>query len=191
MLNIQLPTRQRSQKVDISLIEKIIPLTLEPSMWLLLDLKDNITRLQPRYLITFTTELNLMTTLNTTIDGHLQDLPLDNGLLATALLAPVAVLDHLTFAIAIIAHGLEALYHWSHLPHHHTCTRALARTARLDSTFLTTTSIAARTDDALLQSELRGLAAIDILQRNLMNVMDCPSLLRTGVAHAATEHTAE
>lgn len=191
MLDVDGATAESREQVNLSHVEKVVTLALEPRVGLRLDLKHNVSRQDTRHLITITTELDLMSVLDTLVNVDMEHLTLDDGLLTTAALAAVLLADHLTFTVAVGADGLEALDHGAHLAHHGLHTGTTAARAGLDRTFLTTAAIAARADHRLLQSQLRHLAPVDILQVNLVNVVDRPSLLGARVAHATAEHAAE
>ena len=132
-----------------------------------------------------------MAALYTSINMDMQDLPLDDGLLAQAFLASVLVPYHLPLALAIRADSLKALDHWPHLAHHSLCTRTPASCACSNGTFFATSTIAGRTDDGFLERQFRHLALVDVFQRYFMDVMDCSSFLRTGVTHPAAKHTSK
>lgn len=191
MFDVQSTAAESSEQIHLGLVEQIVTLTLEPRVRLRLDLKHNISRHNPGHLITLPSELDLVAILNTLVDVHMQHLALDNRLLRIAALAAVTLTDHLTFTTAVIAHRLEALDHGAHLAHHGLHTGTIASRARLDRAFLTTTAVAARTDDRLLQRQFRHLTAVDVLQVNLVHVVDCPGLLGASIAHSTTEHPAE
>ena len=76
-----------------------------------------------------------------------EDLPLDDCLLALALLAPIALTDDLALTLAIRAYSLEALNHGAHLAHHHLHTTAVTARALLHSTFLPANAAALGADD--------------------------------------------
>lgn len=164
MLNVNGTTRKGSQKVDLSVVEQIVTLALESCMWLLLNLELDVTGLYAWHLITLPTEVNLGAALHTTVDVNVEDLALDDGLLAIALLALVLLADLFTLAVAVWTDSLETLNHGTHLAHHCLHTLAVAARTCLDSALLTTSSIALGADDRLLQSELRDLSAVNVLE---------------------------
>jgi hypothetical protein len=164
VLDVELATGEGGQEVDLAMEEKVVALALETRVGLLLDLEDNIAGLDARKLITFATELDLVAALDTTVNVNMEDLPLDDSLLAVALLAPVLVADDFALSLTVGADSLETLDHRAHLPHHVLHTAAIAACAFLDSTLLTTDTMALRADDGLLKSELGDLAAIDVFQ---------------------------
>lgn len=162
-------------------------------MGLLLDFENNIASQDARCLVTLTPELNALTTLDATVDVDMQHLPIDNGLLTSALLAAILVLDDLTLSVTIGAGGLESLNHGAHLSHHSLHTVAVTTSAFLDRAFLSTTTLALGANDGTLERQLGDLAAVDILERNLVSVMDCAGFGGALVAHAtaAAEHASE
>jgi hypothetical protein len=147
VLDVDSTTAKRGQKIDLGLEEEVVALALETGVGLLLNLEDDITGHNAGHLVTLTTELNLVAIANTLVDVDVEDLALNNGLLAVTLLAAVLVTDDLALAITVGADGLEALNHRAHLAHHGLHTATVAAGALLDSTLLATTAITARADD--------------------------------------------
>lgn len=195
MLDVDGATSERGQEVDLCLVVKVVALALEARVRLLLNLKLHITRLDAGHLVTLSSEVDLGAALHTLVDVNVQHLALDDGLLAGALLALVLVADLLTLAVAVGADSLESLDHGAHLAHHGLHTLALAALASLHGTLLTATALTLGADDALLQSKLRNLAAVNVLEGNLVDVVNGARLLGAGVAaakHAAhASHAAE
>jgi hypothetical protein len=191
VLNVDLSTGEGGQEIDFAVEEKVVALALETWVGLLLDLKDDIARLDARKLVAFAAELDLVTALDTTVNVYVENLALDDGLLAVALLAPVLIADDLALSLAVGADSLESLDHGAHLPHHVLHTAAIAAGALLDSTLLTTDTVALRADNGLLESKLGDLAAVDVLERDLVGVGDRARLLRTLLAHTTAEHASK
>lgn len=191
VLNVDRATSKGGKKVNLGVEEKIVILALEARVGLLLDLEDDITRENTRHLVTLTAELDLVAVLHTTVDVDVEDLALDNGLLTVAALAAVLLADDLTLTVTVRADGLEPLDHGAHLAHHGLHTGAIATRARLDGAFLTAAAITARANDRLLQSQLGDLAAVDILEVDLMHVVNSTGLLGTRVTHTTAEHATE
>lgn len=191
VLNVDSTTTESGQKVDLSLEEEVVALALETRVGLLLNLEDNITGENARHLVTLTTELDLVAIANTLVDVDVENLALNNGLLTVAALAAVLVTDDLALTVTVGADGLEALDHRTHLAHHSLHTATVTTGALLDSTVLATTAIAASTDNGLLQSKLGDLAAVDVLQVDLVHMVDSAGLLGASIAHATTEHSTE
>ena len=188
VLNVDGTTSKGSEKVDLGVEVKVVALALETRVGLLLDLELHITGLDSRHLVALTPEIDLGAALNALVDVNVEHLTLNDGLLARALLALVLLADLLTLTVAVRADGLESLDHGTHLAHHGLHTLALAALASLHSTLLTTAAITLGADDALLQGKLGNLAAVDVLERDLVNVVDGASLLGAGLATA--EHAA-
>jgi hypothetical protein len=189
---MDLATSKRRQKVDLGVVEEIVVFSLEPSVRLLLDLEHDIARVDAGQLVSLTPELDLVAALNAAIDVDVQDLALDDGLLAVALLASVAVADDLALALAVRADGLEALDHGAHLAHHVLHAAAVTACALLDGALFSAAAIALGADDRLLERELRDLALVNVLERDLVDVRDCAGLLGAGLpAHAAAKHAAK
>ena len=173
------------------MVEKVVILALESGVGLLLNLENNITRHDARKLVTFTAELDLVAILDTTINVDVKDLALDNSLLTMAVAAAVLVTDILSFTIAVGTDSLEALNHGTHLAHHRLHTGTVTASTCLDSALLTTTTVASRTDDGLLESQLGYFAAVDIFQVDLVDVVNGASLLGALIPHTTAEHAAE
>lgn len=188
MLNVDGAAGKSGQKVDLGVVEQVVALALETGMRLLLNLELNVAGLDTRKLVALSPEVDLGTALDTLVDVDVQDLALDSRLLAVALLATVLVADALALAIAVGANSLEALDHGTHLTHHGLGTGAVASSASLDGTLLAAAAVTLGTDDRLLQSKLRDLALIDVLERDPVDVVDGACLLGSLFSHAATEH---
>ena len=191
MLDVDLSTGKSGQQIDLGMEEKIVAFALETWVRFLLDLEDDIAWLDTWKLVAFTTELDLVATLDTTVDVDVQNLALDDGLLAVALLAPILVADDFTLTLAVRTDSLETLDHGTHLPHHVLHTAAIAASALLNSTLLAADAVALGTNDRLLECELRDLAAVDVLERDLVSVGDGARLLRTLLTHTAAEHASK
>lgn len=164
MLDVDCSSSQGREQVNVALVEQVVALALESGVGLLLDFELDITGESTRDLITLAAEIDLVSGLDTTVNGDVQDLPLDNGLLAQAALATVAFPNVLSLAIAVLADSLEALDHGTHLAHHGSHARTVAGRTSLNGTFLASTPIALRANDGLLESKFRNLAAVDIFQ---------------------------
>jgi hypothetical protein len=191
MLNVDGTTGKRGQQVDLGLVEQVVTLALETGVRLLLDLEDNITRHNTGHLVTLAAELDLVAVAHTLVDVNVQHLALHDGLLTVALLATVLVADDLALTVTVGADGLEALDHGTHLAHHGLHTATVAACALLDGALLTSAAITAGTDDGLLERQFRHLAAVNVLQVDLVHMVDGTGLLRASIAHATTEHAAE
>lgn len=189
MFDINGTTCKRSKEVDLGSVEEIVASSLETGVWLLLDLKLNVTRLHAWHLISLSRKVQLCTALNTFVNVDVEDLSLDDSLLALACFASVLITNHLSLTLTVWADSLEALDHRTHLSHHSLHTRTTATCAGLDSTLLASSSLARRADDGLLQCKLGNLALVDILKCDLMHVMNCACLLWASVPHS-TAHTA-
>ena len=86
VLNEDVSSSKRGNKVDLDAVEQIVTLALESLVWLLLDLENDITWLHTWLLVALTTELDLVSALNTSIDVNVKHLSLDAGLLSVTLL---------------------------------------------------------------------------------------------------------
>jgi hypothetical protein len=192
VFNVDSTTGECGQEIDLGVVEEIVPLALETLVRLLFNLELHITGLDARHLISLTAEVDLGTVLHTAVDVDVQHLSLDDSLLAVALFALVLFTDALTLTTAIRAHGLEALDHGTHLAHHRLHTLTIASGASLDGALLTTAAFTFGADDGFLEGELGDLAAVDVLERDLVDVVDGASFLRAWISstHAA-EHASK
>lgn len=159
-------------------------------MGLLLNLENDVASLDTGRLITLTSELNLGAAAYALVNVNVEDLAVDGGLLSVALLAAILLFDDLALSVAVGADSLEALDHGAHLAHH--CLHAVAVTASasLDSTLLTAETLTLGADDRPLQSELRDLTSVDILQANFVSVVNGTGLGGPTVHTTTAEHAA-
>lgn len=190
MLDVNGSTGKGRDEVNLALIEKVIVLAGEAGMGLLLNLKHNVSGLDAGGLVTLTAELDLGAAADTTVDVDVEDLPIDNGLLAVALLAPILLLDDLTLAVAVGAHGLESLDHGAHLAHHGLHAMAITSRATPHGALLAANSVTLGADDGPLERKLGNLALVDIFEGDLVGMVDSACLGRTPVLHAA-EHASK
>lgn len=190
VLNVKSSTSEGGHELDIARVEQIVAFPVETSMLLLLNLKHDVACLDTWCLITLAAELDLLAALDTLVDVDVQYLAIDNSLLATALLAAVLLLDDLALSTAVVTDGLEALDHGTHLAHHGLHTLTITAGALLGSgTITTANTLALGANDGALESKLGDLAAVDVLEGDLVGVVDCPSLGGTTLtAHATAEH---
>jgi hypothetical protein len=189
MLNIDGTSSQSSNQFDFTSVEKVVILSGEAWVGLLLNLENDITSLNARSLVTFASELDLGAALNAPVDVDVENLSVNSGLLAVALLAAVLILDNFAFTIAVGADSLEALNHRAHLAHHSLHASTIAAGTLADGTVLTSKAVALGADDGSLQRKLGDLATVDILERNLVGVVDGASLGRPAVLHASKHAT--
>jgi hypothetical protein len=193
VLDINSAASQCCDEVDLGVVEEVVLPAGEARVGFLLNLEHDIAGKYARRLVALPAELDLGAALNSPVDVDVEDLAVDNSLLAEALLATILILDGLTLAIAVWAYRLEALDHGAHLAHH--CLHALAITALalLDSALLAAAAVALGADDGALERQLGDLAAVDILERDLVDVVDRLGLCRAALmaTHAAAEHATE
>lgn len=187
MLNVDGATCKGSDELDLASVEKVVFLSSEARVRLLLDFEDNVTSLNTRSLITLTTELDLGAAANTPVDVDVENLSVDRCLLAIALLAAILVLDDFAFTVAVGADSLEALDHGAHLAHHGLHTSTIAARALLNGALLASKTVALGADDGPLQRKLGDLASVDVLERDLVGVVNGAGLGRAAVLHT-TEH---
>lgn len=188
MLNIDGTSSQSGNQLDFTSVKKVVILSGEACVRLLLYLEDNITSLNTRSLVTLASELDLGAALDAPVDVDVENLSVNGGLLAVALLAAILILDNLAFTIAVGADSLEALNHGAHLAHHGLHTSTVTARALANGTILSSKAVALGADDGSLQRKLGNLATVDILERNFVGVVDGASLGRSAVLHATTKH---
>jgi hypothetical protein len=191
MLDIDGTARQRRDQVDLGLVEEVVVPAGEAGVRLLLNLENDVAREDARGLVTLAAELNLGAALDATVDVDVQDLAVDNRLLAKALLAAILVLDDLALAIAVWAHRLETLDHGTHLAHHRLHTVAVACCAFPDSALLAAAALALGADDGALKSQLGDLAAVDVLKRDVVDMVYRLGLGGAALLVHAAKHAAE
>lgn len=152
MRNVDRPTCQCCQQVDITLVDEIIVHALELGMFLLVEHDDDVAGNDTGLLIAFacacayangvavssyrsythpsdTIKNNFLPIDHALLHKHLQDLLLRRDLLAIAHLALVLFADGLAGATAIWAHLLDLLDHRAHLSQLDAHTLAIAPTA--------------------------------------------------------------
>lgn len=191
MLDVDGAARKSRDQLDLAVVEDVVAATGEARVWLLLDLENDITGLDAGRLVTLAGIGDLLAALHAAVDVHVQDLPLDDSLLPLADLAAILILNNLAFAVAVGADSLESLNHRSHLAHHRLHAVAVAASALPDGTLLSTQSFTGLADNGPLKRQLRRLAAVDVLERNLVGVVDCSRLRGSALAGAtAAEHAA-
>jgi hypothetical protein len=147
VLDVDGATSQSCHKLNIAVVKEIILSASEARMGLLLDFENDVAGLNTRCLVTLASELDLGATADTLVNVDVEDLAVNGGLLSVALLAAVLLLDALTLSVTVGADSLEALDHGAHLAHHGLHTVAITASASLDSTLLSTKTIALRADD--------------------------------------------
>jgi hypothetical protein len=184
-------TSKSGNQVDFRVVEEIIVLALKSCVGFLFDLENNVARLDSWGLIALPSELDFMACSNTPVHVYVEDLSLNCCLLATAILASIFLPDDLTFSVTVRADCLETLDHRSHLAHHRLHTMAVTTSALLYGTFLSTTSITFRADNRFLKSELGNLASVDILERNLVNMVNRASFRRAALLHPPAKHSSK
>lgn len=189
VLDVDGATGQGSHELNVAVVQQIILLAGEASVGLLLDLKDDVAGLDAGGLVTLALELDASAAADALVDMDVEDLAVDNGLLAVALLAPILVLDDLALSVAVGADGLEALDHGAHLAHHGLHALAVTARALLDRALLAADAGALGADDGPLESQLRDLPAVDVLEGDPVRVVDGAGLGRAAVVHT-TKHAA-
>lgn len=188
MLDVDGATGEGSYELDVAVVEQVVFLAGEAGVGLLLDLEHDITSLDSGCLVTLTAEVDLGSASDTLVDVNVEDLAVDHGLLAIALLAAILVLNDLALAVAVRAHSLEALDHGTHLAHHGLHAVPVTACALLDGALLAADAGTLGADDGPLQRELGDLTAVDVLESDLVSVVNRAGLGRATAPHAASEH---
>jgi hypothetical protein len=152
MLDVDLTTGQRSQQINLGMVEEIVVLPLESWMGFLFNFEHDVSCKNSGHLVTLAAEFDLMAALDAAIDVNMQDLAFHDSLLAHAALASVSLTDGLSLTLAVGADCLEALDHRSHLSHHGLHTRTVATRAGFDRALLASAAFTLRADDRLLKS---------------------------------------
>ena len=101
MFNAKLTTCQRSDKINFSLIEKVVSFSLEARVLFCFNDKYDIAGNRVRRLICFPSKRNPLTLLHTFVDMNVQDFTFICDLLPITFLALVLCRDNLTFPIAV------------------------------------------------------------------------------------------
>jgi hypothetical protein len=160
-------------------------------MRLLLDLEFDISGYQTGFLVTFPRKRYLMPIRDALVNWHLDFFPIWHDLGCSTDAAFILVSYDLSGTVAVGALGLETLDHGSHLTHHRLSPGTLTARASLHSTRLTSTTLAGRTNDCSLHTELRDFAVIYILERYLVGMVDWVCFSGLLPATSATEHAAQ
>lgn len=164
VLDVYGATGKCSDEFDLATVKEIVLFPDEARVGLLLDLEHDVAGLDSRGLVALALEFDAGSALNSPVNMDVQNLAVDYRLLAVALLASVLLVDDLALAVAVGAGRLEALDHGAHLAHHVLHTMAVTAVATTDGALLATAAFALSADDGALQSQLRDLAPIDVLQ---------------------------
>jgi hypothetical protein len=167
MFDRKLTTCQGRQEIDLDLNDKIVLLTFETIVRLLLNNNDHVSRLCRWRLITLPPELHGLTALHTLINVHLQKLFLGQDLLALATRTSVLCIDNLAKTRAVVASRLNLLNHRTHLAQCNLDSTATACVARPRGTLLATFPFALCADDVPRQSKFGGLAFVQVFQSDV------------------------
>jgi hypothetical protein len=164
MLDVELSSSQSRQQVDLGLDDQVVPVPLEPRVFLLLDNKDNITRLDTRSLITLAGELDLVSALHTLVDVNLEDLALLRRLLGVTRPTLVLGVHNLSGSVTFTTGLLDLLDHRSELTQVNLDTLSLTPATLLDGTLLSTESVAGLADGRFGEGELLDLSLVKIFE---------------------------
>merc|ERR1719158_436428 len=171
--------------------KEVVALASELGVVLDFDDEDDVPRLDARCLIAFAVELDLLVVACPLVDGNFEDLALLLDLLALALLAPLAWVDHLALAAALVAGTLDLLHHArAQLPHFDHHTMAITAGAHGLAARFAATATAGLAEDVAVDGELADLAVVAVRKANLQGMHHVLALARsaTATATAATEH---
>lgn len=143
--------------------QEVSSTALEGIVLLLLDLNNDVARLNIRVFISLSVEDILLTVGSALVNLNLKDFLILDDLLAIASLALVFFIDDLTFALAIVAwtSALRVHARSKHL-HDSPHAAALASTARSDCTGLTTEALALVADSVTVDGDFGRLAVVKI-----------------------------
>ena len=164
MLDVELSSSQSRQQVDLGLDDQVVPVPLEPRVFLLLDNKDNITRFDSRSLITLAGELDLVSALHTLVDVNLEDLALLRRLLGVTRPTLVLGVHNLSGSVTFTTGLLNLLDHRSELTQVNLDTLSLTSATLLDGTLLSTESVAGLADGRFRKGELLNLSLVEIFE---------------------------
>mmetsp|Transcript_65746 Transcript_65746/g.144198 ORF Transcript_65746/g.144198 Transcript_65746/m.144198 type:complete len:453 (-) Transcript_65746:62-1420(-) len=162
---------QRLDQRDLALNEKVGPLALEVSMFLLLQNKNHIAGISVGMFISHLSKDNLVSIWRTLLDVHLQDLSFLLGLEAFSL------------STAVVALRLHLLNHWPHSDHFYLHATAITLAAFLDTLLLV--------DDLSRDGHLLGVARIHLLQGHFQVLNHVLGLLTPSGSTTATSTTSE
>ena len=178
MPDSELAAGERSEKIDLLLVEEVVLLPPEPIVRLLLDDNDDVARGDARRLVALAAEGDRLAATHALVDVYLEHLLLRDYLATTATFALVFVVDDLACAVTLVARLLELLDHRAHLPERDLDTPALARPALPDGALLATLAVALCADDVAGEGELCCLALVEVLERDMYTVDEVFCLAR-------------
>ena len=167
MLDGELTTAQRCQQVDLLFEEQVVLLPPKPLVRLLLDDDDNVPWGDTWRLVALPTERDRLASTHALVDVDLQHLLLRDDLAAIAGLALVFVVDDLARTTALVARLLELLDHRAHLAQRDLDTATGTGRALPNSTLFAALPTALGTDDIASECELRCLALVEVLERDV------------------------
>lgn len=191
VLDENLTTTEGSEEVDFDVDEEIVLSALEAGVRLLVDDDDDVAWNGVGCLVGLFLESDLLAIFHTLVDSDFEDLTLLVDLLAVALLAAVLGVDDLTLTLALGTSLLHLLNHGTELTEDDLDTLTVASATCLDSTLLTTSTIALLAENVLLKSKLGDLTSVELFKRDLDTVNEILALARTTRASTSTtEETA-
>jgi hypothetical protein len=193
MADRELPATERGEQVDLDLGEQVVVLAAEALVRTLDDLDDDVAGRDAGRLVGLAVEGDRLARAHALVDGHLEHLLLADDLAAVARLALVLVVDDLARARALVARALQLLDHRAHLTQSEANTATGAAAARPDGALLAALAVALCADDVPGERELRELALVQVLERDVNPVDKVLGFSGSGVAPAtaaAAEETA-
>lgn len=164
VLDVDGTTGECGDELNLGVIKEVVIAAGESGVGLLFDLENHITGNDTRRLVSLSSKLDLGAALHTTVNMNVEHLPVDNRLLAAALLAAILVLKNLALPVAVGTDGLEALDHGTHLPHHRLHAVTVTASTPPDCTLLAASTLALRAYNGALECKLGNLSAVDILK---------------------------
>lgn len=161
-------------------------------MGLLLSYDNDVTGLLARVLISLSVEGVLVIVGRSFVNDGLKNLLLLADFLSIASLALVLFVDNLTLTTAIFTRSLRLCVHAGpEHRHFHYNTTTFARIALLDSAFLATNAVASSTNALSVDSNLGGLAGVNLFESQLNRVHDRFALLGARLLRSSSSTHAE
>lgn len=159
-------------------------------MRLLLDDDHDVSRLYTRRLIALSIKRDSLTVLHPAVDMNLEELLLGYRLASRTVLALILPVDDLSQSRTVLARHLHLLDHRAHLSELDAYAPAVTGRALLDGAFFTAAAVALGAEDVAGESELGGLALVQILERDVDAVHQILRLARPALPSTATEEPA-
>jgi hypothetical protein len=167
----EIHTCQSLQKRDFLFEEEVSTLALEKFVRLFLDLNDNITRLNPRDLISFSMENVALSVWRTLINLNVNDFPFLGCLFTVASFASVFLINYFALSTAVIARSSSLRIHaWADHLHCGLDARPAASSTTLNSAFFTSLAVTLIADAFSVDGNFLGFALIEFFKGALDGV---------------------